>query len=99
MHPLNPSSMSDPTSRENAAARAFDGPSNASSASAAASAALADSAAARGSAVQCPMCERASLVRRHCKTLCESCGYVESCEDNFLPLEEYPCEVREPDRA
>lgn len=40
--------------------------------------------------VLCPMCEAAVLVGRHCKTLCERCGYVESCEDNFLPIEASP---------
>lgn len=40
--------------------------------------------------VLCPMCETATLVGRHCKTLCERCGYVESCEDNFLPIEASP---------
>jgi hypothetical protein len=44
------------------------------------------------SGLVCPQCERASLVSRHCKTLCETCGYVESCEDNFLPQEENPQE-------
>ncbi len=38
----------------------------------------------------CPMCEAASLQRRHCKSVCEQCGYVESCEDNFVPNEENP---------
>lgn len=31
----------------------------------------------------CPRCGRAELVARHCKSICEQCGYVESCEDNF----------------
>ena len=33
----------------------------------------------------CPQCEQGSLVARHCKLVCERCGYVESCEDNFVP--------------
>ena len=33
----------------------------------------------------CPMCEGGPLTARHCKLICESCGYVESCEDNFVP--------------
>lgn len=32
---------------------------------------------------RCPRCGAAVLARRHCKLLCESCGYVESCEDLF----------------
>lgn len=35
--------------------------------------------------VICPACERAALLPRHCKSICEACGYVESCEDNFVP--------------
>lgn len=31
----------------------------------------------------CPVCGATPLIDRHCKRLCESCGYVESCEDNF----------------
>jgi hypothetical protein len=31
------------------------------------------------------MCEAGCLVARQCKLICESCGYVESCEDNFVP--------------
>lgn len=46
------------------------------------------------SATLCPVCEAAVLVARHCKTLCEHCGYVESCEDNFLPIAENPVEDR-----
>lgn len=38
----------------------------------------------------CPRCLRGSLEGRHCKRLCSACGYVESCEDNFLPQEETP---------
>ncbi len=39
---------------------------------------------------RCPQCERPALVARHCKTICPACGYVESCEDNFLPLRAHP---------
>ncbi len=42
------------------------------------------------SAWTCPRCGRAELVARHCKRICEQCGYVESCEDNFLPLQDNP---------
>lgn len=42
------------------------------------------------SGLTCPVCESARLVQRHCKTLCERCGYVESCEDNFLPTSDNP---------
>jgi hypothetical protein len=31
----------------------------------------------------CPQCESADLTDRHCKLICENCGYVESCEDLF----------------
>ena len=49
------------------------------------------SAASRDpSSATCPICEAASLQRRHCKSVCERCGYVESCEDNFVPNEENP---------
>jgi ribosomal protein S27AE len=33
----------------------------------------------------CPLCEAGCLVARQCKLICESCGYVESSEDNFVP--------------
>ena len=33
----------------------------------------------------CPLCEAGLLVARQCKLICESCGYVESCEDSFVP--------------
>ncbi len=33
----------------------------------------------------CPLCELGMLIDRHCKRLCENCGYVESCEDLFGP--------------
>ncbi|MBI4717628.1 MAG: hypothetical protein HY763_07475 [Planctomycetes bacterium] len=36
-------------------------------------------------AMLCPRCELAPLRNRHCKLVCEACGYVESCEDN-LPM-------------
>jgi len=39
---------------------------------------------------RCPLCASSELERRHCKTLCTQCGYVESCEDNFVPNEEPP---------
>ena len=29
----------------------------------------------------CPQCNRSELTPRHCKMICEQCGYVESCED------------------
>lgn len=32
----------------------------------------------------CPQCNRETLAGRHCKLLCLACGYVESCEDNFV---------------
>lgn len=44
----------------------------------------------------CPMCETATLRRRHCKSVCEHCGYVESCEDNFVPNEDSPAKPQEP---
>ena len=40
----------------------------------------------------CPMCQAAILVARHCKLICERCGYVESCEDNFPPNPAPPSE-------
>ena len=33
----------------------------------------------------CPQCEADSLVAQRCKRICRCCGYVESCEDLFLP--------------
>ena len=45
-------------------------------------------------AILCPMCQSAALVARHCKKLCELCGYVESCEDNFLPIAANPTDGR-----
>jgi len=41
---------------------------------------------------RCPVCERVALVRRHCRTICPVCGYVESCEVNFIPNEASPQE-------
>ncbi len=32
---------------------------------------------------RCPRCQSGHLIDRHCKALCEVCGYVESCEDIF----------------
>ena len=49
----------------------------------------------RSNAVLCPMCRSAVLAARHCKKLCELCGYVESCEDNFLPLAGNPVDGRQ----
>ncbi|MBI1826175.1 MAG: hypothetical protein HY287_17835 [Planctomycetes bacterium] len=40
--------------------------------------------------VLCPMCEASHLTARHCKSVCERCGYVESCEDNFVPNQANP---------
>ena len=31
----------------------------------------------------CPRCRFGQLSSRHCKRICELCGYVESCEDLF----------------
>lgn len=42
--------------------------------------------------LRCPLCEGEFLERRHCKLVCLSCGYVESCEDNFLPNQANPRE-------
>jgi hypothetical protein len=33
----------------------------------------------------CPVCGRAAAQLRHCKQVCPSCGYTESCEDLFRP--------------
>lgn len=41
----------------------------------------------------CPQCESNRLIHRHCKTFCPTCGYVESCEDIFLPIQDNPVEV------
>ena len=40
----------------------------------------------------CPMCEYLTLERRLCKSVCAQCGYVESCEDNFIPNQSHPAE-------
>ncbi|MCH7632260.1 MAG: hypothetical protein IIB59_03520 [Planctomycetes bacterium] len=37
-----------------------------------------------------PQCESSTRVDRLCKRLCERCGYVESCEDNFVPNQANP---------
>lgn len=42
--------------------------------------------------VLCPQCESAYLTIRHCKSICLTCGYVESCEDNFIPNQDNPVE-------
>ncbi len=33
----------------------------------------------------CPLCQLGQLESRSCKRICELCGYVESCEDIFMP--------------
>lgn len=38
----------------------------------------------------CPRCESTVLIDRQCKTICAGCGYVESCEDNFVPTQDNP---------
>lgn len=38
----------------------------------------------------CPQCENGTLRNRPCERFCERCGYVESCEDNFLPMQMNP---------
>ena len=44
-----------------------------------------DSAGKTGSTVMlCPQCNLETLAGRHCKLICYACGYVESCEDNFV---------------
>lgn len=47
---------------------------------------------AKSSAVDCPLCEGSSLMTRQCKSVCPTCGYVESCEDNFVPNQSNPVE-------
>lgn len=37
--------------------------------------------------VLCPQCESARLRASQCKLICDACGYVESCEDNFAPTD------------
>lgn len=49
-----------------------------------------DSGSGRPPGLRCPQCETGFLVDRHCKRLCEQCGYVESCEDNFVPNQACP---------
>ncbi len=44
----------------------------------------------------CPQCESGILTLRHCKAVCERCGYVESCEDNFVSPPAGPDEAAEP---
>ena len=44
--------------------------------------------------LSCPQCESGYLFLQHCKAVCENCGYVESCEDNFVPNQDNP--VQEP---
>jgi hypothetical protein len=39
--------------------------------------------AADDSVDTCPVCGIATLSERHCKVVCENCGYTESCEDLF----------------
>lgn len=38
----------------------------------------------------CPQCGVGVLHDRQCKRLCDQCGYVESCEDNFVPTQANP---------
>lgn len=38
----------------------------------------------------CPICQAVPLRACHCKLICDGCGYVESCEDNFISTEEQP---------
>ena len=38
----------------------------------------------------CPRCETGHLIYRQCTLICEGCGYVESCEDNFVPIQANP---------
>ena len=33
--------------------------------------------------LKCPQCQLGYLTSRHCKSVCELCGYIESCEDIF----------------
>jgi hypothetical protein len=42
--------------------------------------------------VRCPQCESGDLVIRQCRAVCDNCGYVESCEDNFVPNQANPKE-------
>ena len=47
----------------------------------------------RSAELLCPQCETGYLTVRHCKILCEHCGYVESCEDSFVPNRANPREI------
>ena len=47
----------------------------------------------------CPQCGIGRLIIRDCKVLCESCGYVESCEDVFVPNQDNPREKPRDDPA
>ncbi len=42
-----------------------------------------DQSTKRSQDLTCPRCQRGYLTDRHCKSVCELCGYVESCEDIF----------------
>ena len=44
--------------------------------------------------LRCPQCERSFLMQYQCNLVCKQCGYVESCEDNFVPNQDNP--VQEP---
>ena len=39
---------------------------------------------------RCPQCECGFLVIQQCRLICENCGYVEGCEDNFVPNQDNP---------
>lgn len=54
--------------------------------------------APQNTGLTCPQCESAELIVRQCKRLCERCGYVESCEDSFIPNQANPA-TRTPDRS
>lgn len=51
-------------------------------------------AAPKGIEHLCPRCFASVLMARHCKNICESCGYVESCEDLFAPIAEPASKAR-----
>ncbi len=40
--------------------------------------------------LRCPVCESGDLAIRQCRAVCDNCGYVESCEDNFVPNQDNP---------
>ncbi len=44
-----------------------------------------DQSTKRSQDLTCPRCQRGYLTDRHCKSVCELCGYVESCEDILRP--------------